>query len=196
MAGAAPYRDETSALRARLAALIDERGRLEAFMRERAEAQSVHTFVVLEIESLERRLLTLEARPLPRNSSSLPLGCGVTALVCSAGLLGLTVGVVPTSYRSPRVERAVVGADAVKQAAELYMHLDDPGSQCPTPADLVREKKLDAKKTDDPWGNPYRIECTADGVRVWSNGRDGKANTDDDVHSDFKPADLKRVAEL
>jgi len=58
-------------------------------------------------------------------------------------------------------------------------------------------KKLDAKKTDDPFGQPYRVVCEDNGeTRVYSNGRDGKEGTPDDIRDDFKPSDVKRVAEL
>jgi general secretion pathway protein G len=64
--------------------------------------------------------------------------------------------------------------------------------------DLVDGKKLDAKRTDDPWGHPYRIVCDDEGgeLRVYSNGKDGKENTPDDIRDDFKEADVKRVANL
>ena len=72
---------------------------------------------------------------------------------------------------------------------------DGDASTCPTVKDLAEAKKLDSKKTDDPWGRPYRISCEDD-IVVFSNGKDGKEGTPDDVRNDFKPADIKRVADL
>ncbi len=109
---------------------------------------------------------------------------------------GATLLVFP-AFKESRVKSAVVSAGSVKNAANLYREVDAEGGACPTIKDLIAAKKLDAKKTDDPWGNPYRIVCEDDGeVVVISNGRDGKENTPDDVRDDFKPSDVKRVAQL
>lgn len=109
---------------------------------------------------------------------------------------GATLLVFP-AFKKAKVESAKVGAEAVRQAAELYINTDQEGGGCPLIKDLIAAKKLDAKKTDDPWGSPYRIVCgDGDDLRVHSNGRDGKENTPDDVRDDFKPTDIKRVAEL
>jgi general secretion pathway protein G len=108
---------------------------------------------------------------------------------------GATLLVFP-QFLKARIQTAKVGADAVRQAAELHMNTD--GGGCPTVKDLVDGKKLDAKKTDDPWGHPYRIVCEnkSGDLRVYSNGKDGKENTPDDIRDDFKEADVKRVANL
>lgn len=107
---------------------------------------------------------------------------------------GATLLVFP-QFAKARVQSAQIGADVVKQATELYLNTDGDASTCPTVKDLAEAKKLDPKKTDDPWGRPYRISCEDD-IRVYSNGKDGKENTPDDVRDDFKPADIKRVADL
>ncbi|MFO0554893.1 MAG: prepilin-type N-terminal cleavage/methylation domain-containing protein [Polyangiaceae bacterium] len=107
---------------------------------------------------------------------------------------GATLLVFP-QFKKARVEAAKVGAEAVRQAAELYMNTDAEGGACPTVQDLVAAKKLDAKKVDDPWGKPYRVVCEGDDIRVWSNGRDGKEGSPDDVADDFKPSQIKEVAE-
>ncbi len=107
---------------------------------------------------------------------------------------GATLLVFP-QFAKARVQSAQIGADVVKTAAELYLNTDGDASTCPTVKDLAEAKKLDPKKTDDPWGRPYRISCEDD-IVVYSNGKDGKENSADDVRNDFKPADIKRVAEL
>ncbi len=102
------------------------------------------------------------------------------------------------SFAKAKVETAKLGADTVKQAAELYQNLDSADATCPTVKNLVEAKKLDANKTDDPWGTPYRIECEGGGnvSHVYSNGKDKQEGTADDVRDDFKPSDIKRVADL
>lgn len=108
---------------------------------------------------------------------------------------GATLLVFP-AFKKAKVETAKVGAESVRQAAELYLNTDAEGGACPTVKTLVEAKKLDAKKTDDPWGSPYRITCEGDETRVISNGKDGKENTPDDVRDDFKKSDIERVANL
>jgi len=109
---------------------------------------------------------------------------------------GATLLIFP-QFKKAKIQAAKVGAEAVKQAAELYLNMDADTDACPTVQDLIQSKKLDAKKTDDPWNKPYRIVCGEGGeLRVHSNGPDGKEGTPDDVRDDFKPSDIKRVAEL
>ncbi len=102
------------------------------------------------------------------------------------------------SFAKAKVETAKLGADTVKQAAELYQNLDSADALCPTVKNLVESKKLDANKTDDPWGTPYRIECETSGnvSHVYSSGKDKQEGTADDIRDDFKPSDIKRVADL
>lgn len=109
---------------------------------------------------------------------------------------GATLLVFP-AFKKAKIEAAKVGAEAVRQAAELYLNTEAEGDACPTVKDLVQAKKLDEKKTDDPWGSPYRVACEEGGdLRVYSNGNDRKEGTPDDVRDDFKPSDIKRVADL
>lgn len=109
---------------------------------------------------------------------------------------GATLLVFP-QFNKAKIEAAVVGASTIKQAAELYMNLDATGDECPTIQDLVQSKKIDSQKTDDPWGKPYRIVCGEGGdINVVSDGKDRKESTEDDVRDDFKPTDVKRIAEM
>ena len=100
-------------------------------------------------------------------------------------------------YRKAQIKTAVVGANAIKSAAEVYINLDMGSAEaCPTIQDLVNSKKIDSKKSDDPWGSPFKIHCGEGEVNVTSNGRDKRENTPDDVRDDFKPSDIERVAKL
>jgi len=109
---------------------------------------------------------------------------------------GATILVFP-AFKKARVQNAKVGAEAVRGAVELYKVDAADGGNCPQMKDLVDAKKIDSKKTDDPWGKPYKVLCTeGDDVRVVSFGQDGQEGTPDDVRDDFKPSDIKRVAEL
>jgi general secretion pathway protein G len=99
-------------------------------------------------------------------------------------------------YKESQIKSAKVSCEAVRQAAELYINLEGSADQCPTIQDLVTSKKLDAKKTDDPWNTPYKIDCSEGEVHAISAGRDKKFGTPDDVRDDFKDADIKRVKAL
>lgn len=108
---------------------------------------------------------------------------------------GATLLVFP-QYKKARIDNAVIGAGVIKQAAELYMNMDAVDESCPTVKDLVTSKKIDAQKTDDPWGKPYKIVCEDGDIRVVSSGNDRQEGTPDDVRDNFKPSDVKRIAEL
>jgi general secretion pathway protein G len=108
---------------------------------------------------------------------------------------GVTLVAFPL-YKKAKVDTGMVGVRTVKQAAELYQNLDGAADQCPTMQDLVRSKKVDGSKTDDPWNSPYRIDCAEGEIRVYSNGNDRKAGTADDLKDNYTAADIKKVKDL
>jgi general secretion pathway protein G len=108
---------------------------------------------------------------------------------------GATILVFP-QFKKSRVTMAVLGAGTIKQAAELYQNLNGTADVCPTIQDLVASKSIDAKKTDDPWGSPYKIVCIDGEIRVTSPGNDRKDNTPDDVRDDMKPSEVEKIANL
>jgi general secretion pathway protein G len=108
---------------------------------------------------------------------------------------GVTLVAFPL-YKKAKVDTGMVGCRTVKQAAELYQNLEGSADVCPTIQDLVRTKKLDGSKTDDPWGKPYRIDCSEGEIRVWSDGNDRRAGTLDDLKDNFTAADIKKVKDL
>ncbi len=108
---------------------------------------------------------------------------------------GATILAFPL-YKEAKIKTAVVGCSTVKQAAELYQNLEGTADVCPTIQDLVNSKKLDGKKTEDPWNLPYKIVCGDGDIHVTSSGNDRKDGTPDDIRDDFKDADIKRVSKL
>jgi general secretion pathway protein G len=108
---------------------------------------------------------------------------------------GVTLVAFPL-YKEARIKSAVVGCQAVKQAAELFQNLDGVADQCPTIQDLVNSRKIDGKKTDDPWGVTYKVDCSEGEIRAISAGNDRKFGTQDDIRDDFKPADVQRIKNL
>jgi general secretion pathway protein G len=108
---------------------------------------------------------------------------------------GATILVFP-QFKKARIKSAVIGATTIKQAAELYQNLNGTADVCPTVLDLVNSKSIDAKKTDDPWGSPYKIVCQDGEIHVISPGNDRKENTPDDVRDDMKPSEVEKIANL
>ncbi|MDC3956053.1 prepilin-type N-terminal cleavage/methylation domain-containing protein [Polyangium jinanense] len=110
---------------------------------------------------------------------------------------GATYLVFP-EYKKARIRSALIGASVIKTAAQMYVELDLQGAtdDCPTIEELVVAGKIDGKKTDDPWGVPYRILCAGKEINVISCGNDRKPDTEDDVWDDFKPAELDRLSAL
>jgi hypothetical protein len=86
------------------------------------------------------------------------------------------------------------GRRVVKMAAELQLATD--GDKCPSLKELIDGKKLDPNRTNDPWGNPYRVVCEDGDPHGLSVGRDGVAGTADDIRDDATERDLKRIGDL
>jgi hypothetical protein len=79
-----------------------------------------------------------------------------------------------------RTEQAFRSAQLIRTAAESWRREHTQG--CPTVSVLKHEAYLEPEAAGhDPWGNRFRLSCSGDRVTVSSLGRDGKANTADDV---------------
>jgi len=117
-------------------------------------------------------------------------------LAIMALIAGSAVFLVFPQLAKAKIDTAVLSAQTIKKAAELYINIDG-ATNCPTVDDLVNAKKLEKGKTQDPWGSPFKIECKeGDEIRVLSAGKDRKEGTPDDVRDDFTKADIQKVANL
>lgn len=143
---------------------------------------------VTELQQLKARIKAL--RRAARRGVTLVEVLIVVAImaVISAGAALL---VIPELNKA-KVKSAVTGAQTIRQAIDSY-RIDDPNS-CPQMKDLIDDKKIDPKKTDDPWGKQYKVLCDEDDIHVISFGPDGQEGGKDDIRDDFKPSDVKRVA--
>jgi len=129
--------------------------------------------------------------PFVRDDARLIL-FAVLALVI---MVGVVEGLSQPICTKPKASYARLGAEAVAQSIELAQNVDyDDPHHCPTLGELVASKRLDANKTDDPWGVPFRIYCSAGGLLVWSNGGDGEPGTADDISSRMTRPELARAA--
>jgi general secretion pathway protein G len=120
----------------------------------------------------------------------------VAIMAAISGVVG--VFAIPMLAKS-RVRTAAMGASAVREAAKVYREIDleGDGVSCPTVDDLVRTKKLEAHRVDDPWGSRYQVLCEEDGeLHGLSSGKDRRPHTRDDVRDDVKGPDVERISEM
>ncbi len=160
----------------------------------------METYVNKAVRVIHQYLSAVASEKAPRRAARWARGVTLVEVLIVVTIMALIAGgatlVAFPQYKESQVKSAKVSCEAVKQAAELYQNLEGSADQCPTLQDLVTSKKLDSKKTDDPWGTPYKVDCSEGEIRAVSAGRDKKFNTPDDVRDDFKDADIKRVKAL
>jgi general secretion pathway protein G len=77
-------------------------------------------------------------------------------------------------------DQAERDAKRIQRVAADYRR--ESGAGCPTLTELERARLLpEDARTDDPWGERFRVVCSGEQVSVTSPGRDGKPNTLDDI---------------
>ena len=68
-------------------------------------------------------------------------------------------------------------------AAVNFWRVDHPGA-CPTVTQLLASGALQRmERSGDPWGQPYRVDCSDGTVAVASPGKDQEWATDDDIRA-------------
>ncbi|KYG08361.1 general secretion pathway protein GspG [Sorangium cellulosum] len=117
----------------------------------------------------------------------------VTIMAIIAG--GATLVLWP-KLEAAKVRSAYTGASVIKTAADQYQNLGGGGEGCPTLQALVSAKQIDANKTDDPWGQPYRIKCEESEIRVYSLGKDKKEGSPDDIRDNMRQSEINKIAEM
>ncbi|WP_437937853.1 prepilin-type N-terminal cleavage/methylation domain-containing protein [Sorangium sp. So ce341] len=132
-------------------------------------------------------------RRLSRGVTLIEVLIVVTIMAVIAG--GATLVLWP-KLEAARVRSAYTGTSVIKTAADQYQNLGAGGEGCPTIQALVSAKQIDANKTDDPWGQPYRIKCEEGEVRVFSVGKDKKEGTPDDIRDNMRQSEINKIAEM
>ncbi|AUX38471.1 MULTISPECIES: type II secretion system protein [Sorangium] len=132
-------------------------------------------------------------RGLSRGVTLIEVLIVVTIMAIIAG--GATLVLWP-KLEAAKVRSAYTGASVIKTAADQYQNLGAGGEGCPTLQALVSAKQIDANKTDDPWGQPYRIKCEESEIRVYSLGKDKKENTPDDIRDNMRQSEINKIAEM
>lgn len=117
------------------------------------------------------------SRHRQRGVTVVELGAVVALLAVIGGVVALVVG---PHRAASETHAAVEDAEHIRRAAVDWR--SENGSGCPTISQLEYDKTLsDDARTDDPWGQSFRVLCTGSNVTVRSAGRDGKPGTPDDI---------------
>ena len=84
-------------------------------------------------------------------------------------------------FKKAQITTAEGASRVIRQAAQQWQAANSE-STCPTMSQLVQEKHLDpGQNTNDPWGQPFLLNCSDEDVTVSSSGPDKKKGTKDDV---------------
>lgn len=133
-----------------------------------------------------RGTLLADSEPVPSQSKAeRAVRSGVTRVEAGAfAAIAVVVVAAAAVFLVPRdadaADQAERDAKRIQRAAEEYRR--ETGSGCPTLTQLERERRLpEDLRTDDPWGERFRVVCSGEEVSVTSPGRDGKPNTHDDI---------------
>jgi general secretion pathway protein G len=131
-------------------------------------------------------MLLADSEPVPSQSKAeRAVRSGVTRV--EVGAFAVVVLVVLASAAVFLMPREADAADQAERDAKRIQRVAadyrrETGSGCPTLTELERERRLPGDvRTDDPWGERFRVVCSGEQVSVTSPGRDGKPNTVDDI---------------
>jgi hypothetical protein len=104
----------------------------------------------------------------------------LTVVAVLTGVTALTAVVVAHTEAGEAPGVAIDAARQVLAATEAWQ--TEHGDGCPTLSELVEDGRLDSDaRTDDAWGNRFRIICDGPRTTVRSAGPDGRAGTPDDL---------------
>jgi len=82
-------------------------------------------------------------------------------------------------FENARINMLRHSMEDIRQAAEMSML--DGARTCPTIDDLRRDRRVETRSPNDPWGTEFRIDCQEDAVVVRSAGPDAQFGTADDL---------------
>lgn len=106
----------------------------------------------------------------------LAIGVAAIALVAAGGAFFFS-----STRAQEDSDRALTSAQRVLSAAEDWQGTEGARG-CPTLSQLQHEHFLAQEApVEDPWGNRFKIQCSAEDVQVRSAGPDKKPGTADDV---------------
>ena len=106
----------------------------------------------------------------------------ILIVVAIMSLIAAAVGVgAYRSWREAQVKTATFNARTLRGAVKQYWVTTDNGG-CPTVTDLIEARTLDEDSPrKDPWGKPWRIECSEDRGGEGADGTEQRSGTEDDI---------------
>ena len=131
---------------------------------------------------------TLIRRSAARSQRGMTLLEILIVLAILALVIGLLIGPkVIEQFQSSKTKVAKLAVTKLANEAYGQWALQNQSKACPE--SISELSAFGNKETKDPWGNEYQMLCGGNlpagvqGLAVFSNGADGKANTTDDIKS-------------
>ena len=130
-------------------------------------------------------------KPFKRKSRSRARGVTLIEILIVVAIITLITGGVAVAafgqWEDARRSTAATDAKAIREAVRTWWLTNDSAA-CPSFDDLVESGTVDDDgRRRDPWGGPWRIQCTEGNVSVTSAGPDRQPDTDDDIRAPTRP---------
>jgi general secretion pathway protein G len=124
------------------------------------------------------------SRQVPRSFSSVgTVSRRTLAIAAVLTSLGGVTAVFAARTSTDQNEANALGAAREILAAAEASRTTGAVSGCPTLSSLEDDGRIAARtRTDDAWGNRFRIVCDRSDIRIESAGPDQRFGTPDDVH--------------
>jgi general secretion pathway protein G len=99
------------------------------------------------------------------------------------GLLTAAIGVAVFHFLGEgKRKTATIACNHLRATVQAHLAAHGDEAECPTPAAMSAAGELDATfNASDPWGTPYRIECSERETVAVSAGPDRAFGSDDDI---------------
>jgi general secretion pathway protein G len=125
-----------------------------------------------------------QKKRLSRIRRALSRGVTLVEILIVLAIVGLIAGGIAV-YAVPKFQQAQ--KDSAKNSLKALHAVAEAwranhGNECPSVQRLKEEKELAASSDiNDPWGDPYKVQCDDDATTVFSFGPDKKEGTQDDI---------------
>ncbi len=126
----------------------------------------------------------MDTKKIMRLRRALSRGVTLVEILIVLAIVGMIAGGIAV-YAVPKFQQAQKDSTrnnlkALHAVAEAWRA--NHANECPTPQRLKDEKELSVSSdTNDPWGDPYKIQCDDESTTVYSFGPDKKEGTQDDI---------------
>lgn len=126
----------------------------------------------------------MNSRRIQRLRRKLERGVTLVEILIVLAIVGLIAGGIAVyavpKFQESQKKTALLSLKSLHQIADNWRAMH--GNECPTVERLRQEKELSATSDpNDPWGEPYKIQCDDDSTTAISFGPDKKEGTQDDI---------------